>query len=97
MGYEPNIRIIISGMLIPVVLLAWVPNLKYLVPASLAANIFMCLGLLLTAYYLVTDVPPVDSRPYVAHITSFPESLAIAVFAMEAIGVVCINNNKHIY
>ncbi|KAJ8945928.1 hypothetical protein NQ318_016756 [Aromia moschata] len=85
---EIEIRITISLLIIPLILLAYVPNLKYLAPVSMLANVFMAIGLGITFYYLVADIPPVSSRELAADITTFPVFFSITVFAIEAIGVV---------
>lgn len=81
-------RIYIAALLVPLVLLVWVPNLKYLAPFSMVANAFMAIGLGITIYYLVIDIPPISEREYVANISQFPIFFSITVFAVEAIGVV---------
>lgn len=83
-----NERVYIAALLLPLVLLVWVPNLKYLAPFSMVANAFMAIGLGITIYYLVVDIPPITDREYVADITQFPIFFSITVFAVEAIGVV---------
>lgn len=88
-GYEVEIRITISLLLIPLILLAYVPNLKYLAPVSMVANVFMAVGLGITFYYLVVDMPPISSRALInSDISKFPTFFSITVFAIEAIGVV---------
>ncbi|XP_060520372.1 proton-coupled amino acid transporter-like protein pathetic isoform X2 [Cylas formicarius] len=86
--YEINIRLTIAVLLVPLILLAYVPNLKYLAPVSMVANICMAIGLGITFYYLVIDMPAVSERPLVASITTFPVFFSITIFAIEAIGVV---------
>lgn len=79
----------IAALLIPLILLSWIPNLKYLAPVSMVANVFMGLGLGITFYYLIRDMPPsLDAFPYVADIATWPDFFSITIFAMEAIGVV---------
>lgn len=85
---EYSIRLITAYLLIPMILLSWVPDLKYLAPVSMVANIFMGTGLGITFYYLVWDMPPLSSVPLVGTIESFPQFFSITIFAMEAIGVV---------
>lgn len=87
-GYTINVKIAIAALLIPLILLAWVPNLKYLAPVSAVANVFMGVGLAITFYYLVTDAPAVSERPMAVDITRIPAFFSIVIFAMEAIGVV---------
>lgn len=88
LGSQINIRITIATLLIPLILLAYVPNLKYLAPFSMVANICMAIGLGITFYYLVADIPPISSRPLIGDIATLPISVSITIFAIEAIGVV---------
>lgn len=85
---EFDIRYMITALIIPMVLLSWVPNLKYLAPVSMVANIFMGSGLGITFYYLVTDMPSISSVPLFAPIQDFPRFFSITIFAMEAIGII---------
>lgn len=61
-GWDVDVRAFIAAMLIPLILLSWVPNLKYLAPFSSVANVFMAVGLLITFYYCTTDMPPISER-----------------------------------
>lgn len=88
LNYEINLRFTIALLLIPLIMLAYVPNLKYLAPVSMVANVFMAIGLGITFYYLVTDIPPISTTKYVGDIATFPVFVSITVFAIEAIGVV---------
>ena len=93
MGEPVSLRLLISALLIPLILLSWIPNLKYLAPVSMVANVFMGLGLGITFYYLVMDIPPIQTRDY-ANLSTLPAYFAISIFAMEAIGVVMpLENN----
>ncbi|KAH8406843.1 hypothetical protein KR222_005758, partial [Zaprionus bogoriensis] len=92
-GAEIDPRFIIGILLVPLILIAWVPNLKYLAPVSMVANVFMGLGLGITFYYLVQDLPPVQERSLVT-LSTLPAFFSITIFAMEAIGVVMpLENN----
>lgn len=83
-----NVRIYIAALLVPLILLSWVPNLKYLAPFSAVANVFMGVGLIITFYYLTQDMPPVTDRPLHTSLLKIPPFFGIVIFAMEAIGVV---------
>lgn len=93
-GSEMNLRVMIALLLIPLILLSWIPNLKYLAPVSMVANVFMCVGLGITFYYLVTDMPPLSERPMFVNVLHWPPFFAIVIFAMEAIGVVMPLENQ---
>ncbi|KAG5896767.1 hypothetical protein JTB14_008343 [Gonioctena quinquepunctata] len=93
-GYEIEIRMTIAVIMVPLTLLACVPNLKYLAPFSTVANGFMAVALGITLYYLVIDIPPISEREMFAEITTFPTFISITIFAIEAIGVVMpLENN----
>jgi len=85
---DVDIRIYIACLLIPLILLSWVPNLKYLAPFSAVANVFMGVGLLITFYYLTTDMPSLSERQLHTSLIAIPPFFGIVIFAMEAIGVV---------
>ncbi|XP_066907422.1 proton-coupled amino acid transporter-like protein pathetic isoform X2 [Halyomorpha halys] len=87
-GSPLNIRVYIAAFLIPLILLSWVPNLKYLAPVSMVANVFMAVGLGITFYYLVWDLGSPWEMPQVAPFMNWPQFFSITIFAMEAIGVV---------
>lgn len=94
LGYEVNLRLCIAALLVPLILLSWIPNLKYLAPVSMIANVFMGIGLGITFYYLVDDLPPVTERPLIGSIWAMPAFFSITIFAMEAIGVVMPLENQ---
>lgn len=84
---EISLQALIAALLIPLILLSWIPNLKYLAPVSMIANLFMGVGLGITFYYLVQELPSIEERSYFEFYT-LPSFFSITIFAMEAIGVV---------
>lgn len=93
-GYTLDIRALIAMLLIPLILLSWVPNLKYLAPVSMVANVFMAVGLGITFYYIVQDLPSPETRSYIGEPSMIPAFFSITIFAMEAIGVVMPLENQ---
>lgn len=87
-GNVVDVRVVIAMLLIPLILLSWVPNLKYLAPFSSVANVFMGVGLLITFYYLTQDMPSISERQLHTSLLKLPPFFGIVIFAMEAIGVV---------
>lgn len=87
-GSSVDVRVVIAMLLVPLILLSWVPNLKYLAPFSSVANVFMGVGLLITFYYLTQDMPPISDRQLHTSLLTLPPFFGIVIFAMEAIGVV---------
>jgi len=92
MGYKLDLRLFIAMLLIPLILLSYVPNLKYLAPVSMVANLLMATGLGITFYYTLCDVPKILERPAVGTFETFPTFFCLTVFAMEAIGVVRLSS-----
>lgn len=94
LGYEVSLRVCIAALLLPLILLSWVPNLKYLAPVSMVANVFMGVGLGITFYYLAQDLPVPSTRPAIGTLAALPGFFSITIFAMEAIGVVMPLENQ---
>ncbi|KAG8292113.1 hypothetical protein J6590_046933 [Homalodisca vitripennis] len=81
-----NIRL--YALLLTVILLpiGIVRHMKFLVPFSAMANVFLLLGCSLTIYLCLVDLPPLSSRPLVVEVTRWPLFFSTAIFGMEGIG-----------
>ncbi|KAG4075037.1 hypothetical protein HA402_014436 [Bradysia odoriphaga] len=89
-----NIRLYILMLLVPLILINLIRSLKYLAPFSLIANSLMGIGMGITLYYIVTDLPPVADQYAVADVTRWPMFFGTVIFALEGIGVVMpLENN----
>lgn len=89
-----DIRVYIVMLLIPLILINLIRSLKFLTPFSLIANILMAVGVVITFYYIFTDLPSVSERPAVASITQMPMFFGTVIFALEGIGVVMSLENN---
>lgn len=89
-----NVRVCILVFLVPLVLLSSIRNLKFLAPVSMLANICMAVALSITIYYFTRGLPDLGKRRLVGEISDFPSSIAITIFAIEAIGVVMPLENQ---
>ncbi|XP_066904359.1 proton-coupled amino acid transporter-like protein pathetic isoform X3 [Halyomorpha halys] len=81
-----NVRFYILTVAIPVFFVGIIGSMKYLVPFSAIANLFLLIGLCLTFYYILQDLPPISSRPLVVGITHWPFFISTAFFGLEGIG-----------
>ncbi|XP_072765915.1 proton-coupled amino acid transporter-like protein pathetic [Anoplolepis gracilipes] len=91
-----DVRLYIVSLIPALVLLGQVRNLKYLVPFSMLANIFMMTGFSITLYYIFNNVKSVDNVKLFAKVEQLPRFFATVIFAIEGIGVVMpvANNMK---
>lgn len=89
-----NIRWYIVMLLLPSILSNLVRELKYLVWYSFIANIFMCIGMGCTLYYVFIALPAVRERYPVANVSNWPMFFGTVIFAIEGMGVVMpLENN----
>jgi len=86
-----DIRVYIPMLLVVLIPISLVRNLKYLVPFSALANIFILVSFIITLYYIFRDNLDVGREgleQYVANVEQLPLFFATVIFAMEGIGVV---------
>ncbi|XP_063236224.1 proton-coupled amino acid transporter-like protein CG1139 isoform X2 [Bacillus rossius redtenbacheri] len=72
----------------PILLSCWVRNLKYLVPISLAANVFIAVGVVCSFFFITADLPAPSSRDYAASWGQFPLFFGTVIYAFEGISLV---------
>lgn len=90
-GYEWSVQVYMAMILIPMILLNWVRNLKYLAPFSMVANACMAVGLGIIFYYVFQGLPPINREGMVLGFTSIkqlPLFFGTAIYAFEGIGMV---------
>ena len=83
-----DLHVLIAFSLILVWSTTLITNLKYLVPFSFIAIIFMFVGLAITYYYSVQDLPSPTERNYFSTIHQLPLFFGTAIYAFEGISLV---------
>ncbi|XP_055382276.1 proton-coupled amino acid transporter-like protein CG1139 [Condylostylus longicornis] len=83
-----DVRIYIVFTLIPILFLGQIRNLKWLVPFSATANVFIIVTFAITLYYMFNVELHFDDKPLFAQVHTLPLFFATVIFAMEGIGVV---------
>ncbi|XP_064098734.1 uncharacterized protein LOC135209930 [Macrobrachium nipponense] len=82
-------------LIVPMLLVCYVPHLKYLAPISLIAAVIQTTGLAITFYYMVKDLPEVEEAvPAFNSWATLPLYFGSAIYAFEGIGLVLPLENK---
>lgn len=71
-------------LVIPLVLLCWIPNLKWLVPLSTLANVINVFTICVIYYYVLTDMPPLSTRKPFGDWTGVPLLMGVQLFSINA-------------
>lgn len=91
MDIDWNIRWFMLILFVPLLPVAMVHQMKYLVPFSAIANVLLLLGLSLTLYYTMIDLPPISERPAMTNdIAKLPLFFSTVLCGMEGIGTVSL-------
>ncbi|KAK3923360.1 LOW QUALITY PROTEIN: Proton-coupled amino acid transporter-like protein [Frankliniella fusca] len=93
-GSDIDIRLYMCMLLIPLILLNFVRNLKYLAPLSSFALVATVAAFGVTLKYVFTDLPAISSREAVGRVQDWPLFFGTVIFALEAIGVVVPLGNE---
>ncbi|KAF5295596.1 hypothetical protein FQR65_LT10399 [Abscondita terminalis] len=90
-------RLYMAVVMVPLLISAQVRQLKYLVPFSFFANLFLVISFGITLYYVFMDIPDPSTRPLFSKISQLPSFFSIVIFAMEGVGVIMPveNSMKH--
>lgn len=76
-------------MTIPLIMLTWIRNLKYLAPVSLISNLLQWTGIIVVFYYIFLEgLPPVNSVPAFGSWIGLPLFFGTTVFTFEGIALV---------
>ncbi|XP_063705086.1 proton-coupled amino acid transporter-like protein pathetic [Culicoides brevitarsis] len=90
-----DVRIYIAIIIIPVLLIGQFRSLKYLVPFSMLANIFIVIVFGITLYYMFNEPLVFSDKPLMtSKIATLPLFFSTVIFAMEGIGAVMPVENE---
>ncbi|XP_042231441.1 proton-coupled amino acid transporter-like protein pathetic [Homarus americanus] len=82
-------------IILPILLICYIPNLKYLAPVSLMAGAVQIIGITICFYYMLRDLPHVQEElPAFAGFSTLPLYFGSAIYAFEGIGLVLPLENK---
>nr|XP_036231250.1 proton-coupled amino acid transporter-like protein CG1139 isoform X3 [Bactrocera oleae]XP_036231251.1 proton-coupled amino acid transporter-like protein CG1139 isoform X3 [Bactrocera oleae] len=87
-GLEWRLRVYISLTVIPCLLIGQIRNLKWLVPFSAMANVFILVTFGIVLYYLFSEPLIFSDKALIGEVTKIPLFFSTVIFAMEGIGSV---------
>ncbi|CAK9823226.1 Proton-coupled amino acid transporter-like protein CG1139 [Anthophora retusa] len=89
-----DVRLYMLAILLPLILVNWIRNLKFLAPCSTIANCitFVSFGMIL--YYIFREPLSFKDREIIGNVESFPLYFGTVLFALEAIGVIMPLENE---
>ncbi|KAI4470928.1 amino acid transporter [Holotrichia oblita] len=91
---ELHLEIYMLIILLPLILLNYIKNLKYLAPFSTAANFITLVSFGFILYYIIRDGPTFEEREPVGEVKYWPLFFGTVLFALEAIGVIMPLENE---
>lgn len=91
---DMDVRLVMLGILLPLLLINLIRKLKYLAPFSMIANALMAAGIGITMYYIFQDLPSTTERPAIQAVQHWPIFFGTVIFALEGIGVVMSLENN---
>lgn len=92
---EPaDVRMYMLIILLPLILINWVRNLKYLAPFSTFANAVTMVSFGIICYYLFREPISTEGKDGFGEIYNFPLFFGTVLFALEAIGVILPLENE---
>ncbi|XP_049885092.1 proton-coupled amino acid transporter-like protein CG1139 [Pectinophora gossypiella] len=93
-GLEVTVFQVMCCILLPLVLINWVRDLKYLAPFSAIANAITIVSFGIILYYIFRDVPTLEGKAPAGELANFPLFFGTVLFALEAIGVILPLENE---
>lgn len=99
-GLQVEVFQVMAWILLPLILINYVRDLKYLAPFSAIANAVTIASFGIILYYIFREMPTLEGKAPVGKLGNFPLFFGTVLFALEAIGVVSISflfKINHIY
>ncbi|KAM3968643.1 proton-coupled amino acid transporter-like protein acs [Aphomia sociella] len=93
-GLQVQVIHVMAGILLPLILINWVRDLKYLAPFSAIANAVTIVSFGIILYYIFRVLPTFEGKAPVGELSKFPLFFGTVLFALEAIGVILPLENE---
>uniref|UniRef100_A0A2M3YXZ0 Putative amino acid transporter n=1 Tax=Anopheles braziliensis TaxID=58242 RepID=A0A2M3YXZ0_9DIPT len=91
---DTDVRLFMLIILLPLILINWVRNLKFLAPFSTFANFITLVSFGIILYYIFREPISFEDRDKVGTMSGFALFFGTVLFALEAIGVILPLENE---
>ncbi|XP_050086530.1 proton-coupled amino acid transporter-like protein CG1139 [Anopheles aquasalis] len=91
---DTDVRLFMLIILLPLILINWVRNLKFLAPFSTIANFITLVSFGIILYYIFREPISFEDRDKVGTMSGFALFFGTVLFALEAIGVILPLENE---
>lgn len=85
-----DLRYYMLMLLLPLLVLSWIQNLKFLIPLSIIGNAIMIVSFTIIFYYIIDATPSFEGKVPVGNIAELPLFVGTVLFALDNIGIVSI-------
>lgn len=89
-----ELEVYMAILLVPLILVNYIRNLKFLAPCSTIANIIMFTGFAIILYYIFREPLSFENRVTIGEVKNFPLFFGTVLFALESIGVIMPLENE---
>lgn len=89
-----DVRLYMLAILLPLILVNWIRNLKFLAPCSTVANFITFISFGIILYYIFREPLTFEHREVIGNVENFPLYFGTVLFALEAIGVILPLENE---
>ncbi|CAH1100998.1 unnamed protein product [Psylliodes chrysocephalus] len=93
-GIDVDARLVMTAWLLPLILINYVRNLKFLAPFSTIANFITVVSFGIIAYYMFKQDFTFEEKEAFGSIRDYPLFFGTVLFALEAIGVIMPLENE---
>lgn len=88
LGWDLSVRIYILIIMIPLLFIGQIRSLKFLVPFSGSANVFILVTFSIVLFYIFKEPLVLEDKPMIVSWKQWPIFFSTVIFAMEGIGAV---------
>ncbi|XP_030745997.1 proton-coupled amino acid transporter-like protein CG1139 isoform X3 [Sitophilus oryzae] len=92
--YAIDERLIMLMTLLPLIMICFVKNLKFLAPLTIVANVITAISFAIIYYYIFNEPISLEDRNAIGEVKNYPLFFGTVLFALESIGMILPLQNE---